>query len=200
MHLNDINIFIIPSLDRIYSSYLNEKFKKYIPADNWYANIQSTKLTKESFKQKYIDEFEDKLFDSIITYYEYWKPIDIDVLLNKTFALDLINKSNNTTFLYTDNRLFDDEFTLLDLCQWELDLLGWHDTFTVNGIHFMSVKDGKYLADVRKNHLSEENNIILAHKIKETMNMKEKVVRLNPKDFSVPSKTLEHYVKWRQYE
>ena len=64
----------------------------------------------------------------------------------------------------------------------------------------MSVKDGKYLADVRKNHLSEENNIILAHKIKETMNMKEKVVRLNPKDFSVPSKTLEHYVKWRQYE
>lgn len=198
-HLNDINVFIIPSLDRVYSSYLREHFKKYTINENWYASVQSSKLTKETFNKRYQGalEFENKIFDSLISYHEYWKPVDTDVLLHKTFALDLIERSNNTIFLYTDNRLFEDEFTLLDLHQWELNMLGWHDIFTVNGIHFHTVKDGKYLADARKNHLSEENNIILAHKIKETIDMKENVVKINPKDFVVPRMPLEFYVTWR---
>lgn len=200
-HLNDLNVFVIPSLVRFYSEKLESIFRNVDSC--WYVSLSAIKNTMASFYNHPGRDYNSienqkikKIFDSIVVYFEHWKDIDSDCLLNKTFALDLINKEKNTIFLYTDGKLFSDEFTLLDLSQWEMNKLGWYERFTAKDIHYGTIIDGKWLGDARVCHLSEENNIILANKIKETMDSGNNVVRLNVNDFVVPSKSLDAHIGW----
>lgn len=206
-HLNDFNVFVIPVLDRIYSEPLENLFKDIFTntVSTWYANINNLRLAKEKFSKygtKKLSKFEiekiNKILDSVVVYHEYWKSDAEDLLLNKTFALDLINKLEKTVFLYTDPMLFDDEndFTLLSLSKWEMIEAGWIKKYHNNNIHYGTIKDGKFFADARICHLTQENNLILANKVKETIDRKENVVRLRLSDYVLPSRPIEFYVKW----
>jgi hypothetical protein len=195
---NDFNIFIIPDLRRPYYP----KLENIGLGGNWYSNYHSVKVAQQSFEVTKSSDDPDydrlkKILDSVVVYHEVWRNSAYDSLLHKAFALNLIQSEENIIFLYTDKGLFGpDKFTLVDLSQWEMNELGWGEIFSKHDIHYGTVQGNKFLTDARICHLCHENNIILAQKIKEAVDRKEKIVHLNKDDYQLPTNHLTYYVKW----
>lgn len=195
-HLHDFNIFIIPNLQRSYYPRLDNIGL----FNNWYTNYNSVLAAASSvgnLKENPRYANLKRIIGSVLTYHQDWKANEFDILLNKTFALSLIEKENNVIFLYTDPILYDNQtFTLIDLSQWEMEKVGWNEIFSSQDIHYGSVVDGKVLRDARLCHLAEANNKILAYKILQAIDKKEKVLHLNKDDYLVPNKPLDFYIRW----
>lgn len=195
---NNFNIFIIPNLARSYYPEL----EKLGLGNSWYANYQSILVAQQDFELMRFDDDNvrnkmKRILDSVLTYHELWRSSSYDTILNKSFALNLIQSEQNTLFLYTDLSLFGpDRFTLVNLSQWEMNELGWKALFTEKDIHYGTVQNNKFLADARLCHLSQENNIILAQKIKDAIDQQQKVLHLNKDDYQVPPNHITHYIRW----
>lgn len=198
--LNDINIVLIPFLERIYSSALDNFYIN--DGKNWFSNFESAKIAQKRFNRdnsgiNYPADIASKILESLLVYYEYWKDLKSDIILNKALANNMINSSEeNVIFLSVNGELFDNDFSLFQLSKWELNMLGWIEKYTNNAIDYGRIKDNLFFTDARLCHLSEENNLILAHSIKNAIDKKEKVLRLNPENFVVPKEPLEYYGRW----
>jgi hypothetical protein len=194
----DYNIFIVPVGRRFFSRRLSKLLIENPPRSfiNWYNNISSieaNRISVENNKKLYSDPDRIlKIIDSVYTYWTEWKDDEFDETMH-TLMLDDIKKINNTLLINTDSN--DSNLGLLGISMWEIDQLGFSEKYPDM---FGSIDKDKALAlrDLRKNHLSDENNFILYEKILDAINKNNHEVNLSLSDFVKPSKDLEFYVGW----
>jgi len=196
----DYNIFLVPVGGRFFSRPLQELLVEN-PRNfkNWYNNVPSievARLAVEGNKKSYSNTYKIlKIIDSVCTYWAEWKDDEFDKTTNNLMLND-IKKINNVLLINTQS--IDNNLGLIDISNWELDQLGFSEKYpdrfgTINKDISLSLRDS------RKNHLSVENNFKLYEKILDAINGNHDVT-LSYTDFVKPSKDIEYYVRWQDYE
>jgi hypothetical protein len=188
---HDYNVMTVPTLDRFYSSALhNSSISEILNFENWYANYSNIILFGDIIKNKDVSDQSLKIFESLKTYYEYWKDDDFLSTVNDA----LVDKLKNCSNLLLIEVKPKDHFGLWNLSIWEIDVT------RVNTSHNpVDAKNKRYLRDERNCHLSEENNIILGRIILDAIKNNKKI-ELKLEDFVIPTKNIDQYMKWVEYE
>lgn len=190
---NFYNIFIVPASGRFYSSFLEKHIpKEILRNDYWYNTYQGVLTFREDIirNQHSLLNYQ-KLLDianSLKVYYETWIDDDKDRLIDNLVINDLKTKTNNTLFIYVQNTKLQGT-GLGDISLWELEQIGSVDRWG-------EIKGTRFLMDKRKNHLSDENSILLAKKINQALANKQNHICLSTDDFVKPSKDVSFYCYW----
>jgi hypothetical protein len=133
------------------------------------------------------------VLQSLKNYYEIWKDHEYYADLNRLAIFYLKQKQQNILFINTHP--YENQIGLVDLSLWELEQLGYTEKLAeIRQVGNISV----YRNDIRKNHLSEDNNIILGDKILQAIHNNQQELIINIEDFVVPSKSISSYVRWEK--
>lgn len=192
-HENFYNIFIVPISGRFYSSFLENRIpKEILRNDYWYNTYQGVLFLREDIiqNQTKLSNYQSLLdiANSVKVYYETWIDVDYARMVDNVIIDHLKTKTNNTLFIYTEN--IEVQGTGLgNISLWELEQIGVNNNWG-------EMKGTKFLMDKRKNHLSDENSIILAKKINQAINNNQTHISLSTADFTVPSKDFNFYCYW----
>jgi len=199
---NYYNIFVIPIAGRMYSKKLEDMF----PSDKsfhkyWYNNytlvltMKKTVQLDTTFPNEASKNRAANIIDSVAAYYEHWKDFRYDNIVQSTVVESLKRNTQNTLFIDTNaNNNDNSDIGLLQLSKWELRQTGHDDML---GIQPNSGKT-LFAHDLRKNHFSEENNTVLAAKIKDAMNSNISELKINHNDFVIPTKDTHKFIKWKE--
>jgi hypothetical protein len=198
---NYYNIFIVPLMGRFYAEELENIFPNYIQYHRyWYNNYTSVLTMKKRIQERIFndDSLQKRaadIIDSVAAYYEHWKDFRYDSIVQSTVVESLKRNTQNTIFIDTNANVHDNsDIGLLQLSKWELRQAGYDDNL---GVQPHSEKT-LFAYDCRKNHLSEENNSILAAKIKNAMNNNISELKIMLNDFVVPTKNTDKFIEWRE--
>lgn len=193
----DYSIFIVPESSRYSAPIIEETFPNYIMQNTfWYNTLDGALLTKqvlENYKKnlpsiQYI--MLEEIVNSAIYRYKYWDNYRYYKTMGELMVNDLLKRFSNIVIIHTQD--INDNPGLASLCFWELNKLKKKKK------HIGFNKKLNILAtDIRKNHLSEENNIILGHKILNAIKTKQTEVKINIDDFVVPNIPYEKCIQWQ---
>lgn len=186
---NYYNVFIIPNYDRFQSNYLEQLLPKFIKKNymtSWYNIPESIPWIRQEV-EKHKSEIAHvdiilKVLDSLEVFWLYWQdtpPQRNQILI----ALENIKmKDSNILFIDVNQDSLSGDLGLTNLSLWELEQLQF------------KLDLSKGILDLRKNHLSEENNIILGNKILHAIENNLSELRINVNDFVVPNTKLNECV------
>lgn len=206
---HDYNIFVSPSLTRTHSARLSNLFKDTAKINysdpSWYIGLSSVSAM-DDLLQKLIAENPNnsklikklEIVQSVKYFYETWADFKYIIATNKALV-NTIKSEENTLFIEADPEIQG----LHDLCIWELMQLGYQNKYLDNGQQLGSVNfnTGQILGDTRKNHLSDENNVVLFKKVSACIdNNKTGELIIDCKEFLSPAGPIEKYLKWRNYK
>ena len=203
-HKHDINIMVIPTVDRFYSEYLeNSDIAKKMSNKNWYTHYTNVLFYKNTYKNKFnpaANDFNLNIFDSVKLYFEYWKD---DQYIN-TVNLLLAEKIKTFENIITIDVISSDSdyIGLKDLSGWELsNAPGYAERYIANKtlVGHEDVENRKFLRDVRNCHLTEENNSVLLNIVQNAINNNIKEIKLKIQDFIKPTKDVDNYLEWTDY-
>jgi hypothetical protein len=201
---HDINLMVIPTVDRFYSAYLeNSDIAKTMSNKNWYTHYLNVLFYKNKYKNKFNTEDTDfnlQIFDSLRLYFEFWK--DDDYV--NTVHLLLVEKIKTFENLITiDAKSSDlDYIGLQDLAIWELNNMpGYQEQYISKGtpIGYEDVANKRFVRDNRICHLTVENNMILANIVCNAIENNIKEIKLKMQDFVALSKNVDNYIGWMDY-
>jgi hypothetical protein len=201
---NDINIMIIPTTDRFYSSYLeNSDISKTLSNKNWYTHYSNVLLHENTYKDKFNPtgtDFNLKLFDSVRLYFEFWKDDDYVNTVN----LLLVEKIKSFKNLITiDVKSSDPGYIgLQDITIWELNNMpGYHEQYIFKGTPagYEDTENKRFIRDNRICHLTEENNMVLTTIVRNAIENNIKEIKLKIQDFVAPAKNVDNYIGWMDY-
>ena len=201
---HDINIMVIPTVDRFYSSYLeNSDIAKTLSNKNWYTQYSNVLLHENIYKDKFnlLDsDFNLKIFDSVRLYFEYWKDDDYVNTVNLLLAEKIKTFKNLITI---DVISYDvDYIGLQDLSIWEIkNMTGYNEQFISKGtpIGHEDVENKKFVKDKRICHLTEENNLVLSTIVQKAIENNIMEIKLKKQDFITPFKDINNYIEWTDY-
>lgn len=193
---HDYNVFVIPTFTRLYSKQLESLLPSPVKEKhhkNWY-NIQAViptiqeDLRSQAHSIKNVDAIL-KIIDGLDIYYR--AILDMDLARQQIMMMveNIKLTAPNVVFIDTNGDSKNNDQGLLGLSLWELEKIGFAGNFTQMTFH------NKRILDRRKNHLSEENNIILGNKIKHALENNHCEIKINYNDFVVPNMTLTQAIK-----
>lgn len=194
---HDYNIFIIPTPYRFYSNYLeNFNLGEFsFNFKNWY-NIEGSISMIETRLKTLGKEGENNhlkdIINSLKMYYAFWKDLKMFDDIKAAFIDQLKAKANNILFIDTMSE--NNVIGLCDISCWELEQLG----FDIKVLNDIDRVNNTFCKDKRKNHLSEENNIILGNKIYKAIKENIKDLSLSYTDFVKPKNDISHYIEWEK--
>lgn len=203
----DYHVFLIPNLQRFYSKRLGNLFHGvfYINNNNWYSNIGGVK-TKEIqlSNRKDLDPNHKLRLLTVVKNVKFaiedW--LDQDYLKDVNWSLiDSINNDKN--LILVDTNSTKDNIGLTDICFKELEWIGYKEYYLNKGIYlqFCDLKTKTILTDIRCNHFSKENNIILGNIILDAIdNNFSGMIKLSYEQFVKPPQPIDYYLKWLPYE
>jgi hypothetical protein len=208
-HSHDVNIFVCPSTNRFHSDKLSLLLKDVDELRNinhsWYIGHSSIEILENRLKAVIKNKPNDskllkklQIVENVKFSYENWIDFDYIEDTNKILA-EKIKKEKNLIFIDASSM---DNNSLLKLCFWELEQLDYKSKYSDNGLHlgYADVQQHRVLRDQRKNHLSDENNLILFEKISNLIeNKKYEELVINHDDFVVPAGPIEKYINWMKF-
>jgi len=202
-HQPGYHVFVVPVLDRIYSPEVEKKFSALTINRAWYNTIGSIRriehhlLNRKNSAKNITDDKRKELLaiaDALLMYFGFIHDMNSQNILMRMLTEKLVEGSNsNTVFVSVSKNVFPG-ISLYDISNWELEQICSDEDIQkfLDG----EIIDHQILQDVRLNHLSDKNNIVLGDKIVETFTNKKKIVELNIRDFFAPTDSVDNYLKW----
>jgi hypothetical protein len=192
---HDHNIFIITTSSRFYSNYLENfnlgEFSSNFK--NWY-NIYGSISIIENKLKRYGKPGENShildIVNSVKLYHEVWQDMEMFEDIKNALVDQLEAKVNNILFINTMSK--NDNIGICDISCWELEQVG----FDPKSLNVINKDNNTFCRDIRKNHLSLENNIILGNKIYKALKENTKELKVSYDDFVKPVNDISHYIDW----
>jgi|LauGreDrversion4_2_1035121.scaffolds.fasta_scaffold74546_2 hypothetical protein len=201
---HDINVMVIPTIDRFYSSYLeNSDIAKTLSNKNWYTHYSNVLLHENTYKNKFNrpdSDFNLKIFDSVRLYFEFWKDDDYVNTVNLLLVEKIKTFKNLITIDVTSSD--SDHIGLRDVSIWELNnMAGYHEQYIFKGTPpgYEDIENKKFVKDKRICHLTEENNMVLTTIVQDAIKNNVKEIKLKIQDFVAPTKNVNYYIGWENY-
>jgi len=196
---HDYNIFIIPTLQRFFSEHLFNLLKDTLLFRNWFVNLSSVELAKIHLANQETNsgtKFKLKVVENVEFAMASW--MDTAYLTETNAALiDKIRSDKN--IILVDSNSSTEKAALVDVSMNELVAVGHVNVD--NNLSTVDTENKRVARDIRCNHLSEENNLILGNILLQAIdNNFSGELMLTHDSFVIPSKTLEHYLIWEAYE
>jgi hypothetical protein len=203
-HKHEINLMVIPTTERFYSSHLeNSDIAKKMSNKNWYTHYPNVIFYKNAYKNKFNPEDTDfnlQIFDSVGFYFEFWRDEQYVNTVNLLLAEKIKTFENLITI---DVKSPESGYVgLQDLSIWEINnMSGYHEKYVSKKILIghEDAENKKFLRDNRICHLTEENNLVLSTIVRHAIENNIKDIKLKIEDFVATFKDIDNYIGWEGY-